>query len=64
MLLGHVAAGLAGKKFAPRVSLGTLVLAGTFSDIVFTVLVLAGVEHLRFVPGITVVNGLDLYDYP
>jgi hypothetical protein len=64
MLLGHVAAGLAGKKFAPRVSLGTLVLAGTLSDLVFTVLVIAGVEHLRIVPGITAVNPFDLYDYP
>jgi hypothetical protein len=64
MLLGHVAAGLAGKKFASRVSLGTLVLAGTLSDLVFTVLVIAGVEHLRIVPGITAVNPFDMYDYP
>ncbi len=64
MLLSHVSVGLAGKKFAPKVSLGTLVLAGTFADIVFTVLAFAGIEKIRIVPGITAVNPFDMYYYP
>jgi hypothetical protein len=64
MLLGHIAAALAAKKAAPKLSLGTLLIAATFSDILFTLLFLAGIENLRVVPGITVVNAYDLYDYP
>jgi hypothetical protein len=63
MLVGHVALGLGGKKFAPRVSLGTLVIAGLFPDIVWVALVVMGIEHFRVVPGITVMNAYDLYDY-
>lgn len=63
-MLAHLAAGYAGKKFAPKVSLGTLLIAGTFLDILWSPLLLLGIEHARIVPGITVCCPLDLFDYP
>jgi hypothetical protein len=64
MLIGHIAAGLGSKKIAPRVSLGTLVLAGVFADIVWVVLSVVGIEHFRIVRGYTVVSPYDMFDTP
>jgi hypothetical protein len=64
MFLGHFAAGFALKAARPRLSLGWLLLAATWMDIVWSALLLAGVEAARIVPGITRANPLDLYDYP
>jgi membrane-bound metal-dependent hydrolase YbcI (DUF457 family) len=64
MFIGHFAVGFASKKFAPRVSLWVLLLAPLFLDVLWPVLVGAGVEHVRIVPGITRFTPLDLYDYP
>ena len=64
MFVGHLAVGLAGKRVAPRTSLGMLLLASQVADIVWPVLVLAGVEHVRIAPGITAASPLDLYDFP
>ena len=62
MMIGHVAAGFAGKKFAPKVPLGTLIFAGVFLDILWPIFNLIGIEHTRITPGITKVNPLELYD--
>ena len=51
MLVGHFAAGLAAKRIAPRISLGTLVVAAMLPDFVWCVLLTAGVEHVYFAPG-------------
>lgn len=64
MFIGHFAVAFAAKTAAPRASLGTLVLAAAFLDIVWPVLVLLGVEHLRIVPNFTAVNPLDFTYYP
>ena len=64
MFLGHFGLGLAGKRVAPDVSLGTLFLATQWADLVFFPLALAGVEHFRVAPGTTVVTPMDFYDYP
>ena len=64
MFLGHFAAGFALKGADKRLSLGWLLLASAWLDIVWSVLLLAGVEAARIVPGITAANPLDLYDYP
>ena len=64
MFVGHYGVGLAAKKFAPQISLGTLVLAALFVDLLAWTLVVAGVEHFAIRPGITATNALDLYDYP
>ena len=45
MFVGHFSAGLLGKRAAPRVSLGTLVLAAIVADILFPILVLGGIER-------------------
>ena len=64
MFLGHYAIALAAKKAAPQTSLGTLVLGAQFIDLLWPVLLLAGVEHVRLDPGNTVVTPLDFYQYP
>jgi hypothetical protein len=64
MVLSHVAIGLVSKKYAPRVSLGTLVLAGIFADLVWVALTFLGVEHFRIVPGITLMSPYEMYDTP
>lgn len=64
MFIGHFAVALASKKVAPRVSLGTLVIAAAFLDVVWPVLVLLGIEHFRIVPGFTAVNPFDFAYYP
>jgi hypothetical protein len=64
MFLGHFGLGLAGKRMAPTLSLGTLFLAVQLADLLFWILALLGVEHLRIAPGATVVTPFDFYDYP
>ena len=64
MFIGHFAVAFAAKQVAPRASLGTLVLAAAFLDVVWPVLVLAGIERFRIVPGFTAVNPFDFVYYP
>jgi hypothetical protein len=64
MFIGHFGVALAAKKAAPKTSLGTLILAAQFVDLLWPILLLAGVEHVRIAPGITKVTPLDFYDYP
>jgi hypothetical protein len=64
VFLGHFGLGLAAKRAAPTVSLGTLFLAVQFADSLWPLLLLLGVEHVRIAPGATVVTPLDFYDYP
>ena len=52
------------KRLAPRASLGVLMAAPLFLDILWPVFVTLGVEHVRIEPGATAVSPLDLYDYP
>jgi hypothetical protein len=56
MFLGHFGLGMAAKRAAPTLSLGTLFLAVQFADLLFWILALLGVEHLRIAPGATVVT--------
>jgi hypothetical protein len=62
--IGHYSVALGAKKAAPRMSLGTLFFAAAFVDLLMSLLMLTGVEHLRVAPGFTVMTPLDLYDYP
>ncbi len=64
MFIGHYAVALAAKKLAPRVSLGTLVLATQFVDLLWPIMLLLGLEHVRIDPGNTAFTPLDFYDYP
>jgi hypothetical protein len=60
MGVGHIAVGFASKRWAPNVSLGWLLVAPVFVDILFSVFVLLGIERARIVPGITEAMPLDL----
>jgi hypothetical protein len=64
VFVGHFAAGLGAKAAARTTSLGTLLLAAQFLDLLWPTLLLAGLEHVRIAPGITVVTPLDFADYP
>ena len=64
MFLGHFAVGFGAKRLAPRASLGTLLLAAQFIDLLWPTLVLLGVERVRIAPGITAVVPLDFEHYP
>ena len=64
MFLGHIAVALAAKRSAPSVSLATWVMSVQFVDLLWPVFLLAGLEHVRIVPGITAFTPLDFYDYP
>lgn len=64
MFLGHLAAGLLGKRAAPRTSLGVLLAAATFLDLIWPILLLAGWERVRIVPGNTDFTPLDFEHYP
>ena len=50
MFVGHFAAAYAAKRLAPRTSLGTLFFAAQFLDLLWPLLVLAGVERLSLAP--------------
>lgn len=64
MFIGHFALGFAAKRAVPRVSLAMLFLAAQFADLLWPVLVLAGIEQVRIDPGNTVVTPLDFASYP
>ena len=64
MFIGHFAVGLGAKRFAPAVSLGTLFLACQFADLLWPLLVLAGIERVAVRPGTTVVTPLAFLSYP
>lgn len=64
MFLGHVALGLAAKHAAPRVSLATWFVAVQLVDLIWPLMLLLGLEHVRITPGITAFTPLDFYDYP
>lgn len=67
MFIGHYApafiAAAAGPQRA-RVPLGIGFVATQLVDIGFFSFLIAGVEHLRLVPGFTAMNPMDLYDMP
>ena len=64
MFLAHFGVALAAKKVAPKASLGTLVFAAQFADLLWPVLLLAGVEHVRIVPGVLAASPFDFTSYP
>ena len=64
MFVGHNAVGFASKRAAPRVSLGLLMAAPMLLDLIWPILLLAGVEHMRIDPENTRFTPLDFYDYP
>ena len=64
MFIGHAAVALAAKPLAPRVSLAWLLAAAYWVDMVWPVLLLAGIEQVRIDPGNTAFTPLDFIHYP
>jgi membrane-bound metal-dependent hydrolase YbcI (DUF457 family) len=64
MFLGHYAVAIGAKKVAPKTSLGTLLAAAAFLDLVWPVLVLLGLERVAVAPGTTAFTPLDFERYP
>ncbi len=64
MFIGHFGVALAAKRAAPKASLGTLILAAQFADLLWPVLLLLGLEDVRIAPGITRMTPLDFTHYP
>jgi hypothetical protein len=64
MFIGHIALALAAKRATPRVSLATLLLAAQWADVLWPVLLVLGIEHVRIQPGNTAFTPLDFVSYP
>ena len=64
MFIGHYALAFGSKRLAPEVSLGALFLACQWADLLWPILVMAGVESFTIRPGITAVTPLDFRHYP
>jgi hypothetical protein len=64
MFIGHFGVAMAAKKWAPRTSLAVLLLAAELVDVAWPILLIAGVEHVRIMAGLTPVTPLDFQDYP
>ena len=64
MFIGHNAIGFAAKKAAPRTSLGVLMGAAMLADLLWPILLLLGVEHVRIHRGDTAFTSLQFIDYP
>jgi hypothetical protein len=64
LFLGHFGVAFAAKNAAPKTSLGTLVFAAQFADLLWPLLLLAGLEKVRIVPGLLPVSPFDFTYYP
>lgn len=64
MFIGHFGIALGAKSIAPKVSLGSLFLAAQFVDLLWSTLLLLGIERVRIVPGATAVTPLLFEHYP
>ncbi len=64
MFVGHLALGLAARRVDRRASLAWFVAAVTLVDLIWPVLMLAGVEHARPDPGNTAFTPLAFDSYP
>jgi hypothetical protein len=64
MFLGHFGLAFAAKKVAPKTSLGTLVFAAQFADMLWPILLLLGIEQVRIVPGLLPASPFDFTSYP
>jgi len=51
MVLGHFGLGFGAKKFAPKISLGTLFIAVQWADLLWPVLLLLNIEKVALRPG-------------
>jgi len=64
MFVGHYGVSYAAKAQTPRVPLWVWFIAVQWLDVVWSVLVLLGIEKMRVVPGFTEANAYELYYMP
>jgi hypothetical protein len=64
MFLGHYAVALGAKRAAPTISLGTWILAAQWTDLLWPLLLLLGVERVAVQPGTAALSPLDFQHYP
>ena len=64
MFIGHFAVAFGIKRAAPEVGLGTAIVAALFLDLVWPVLVAAGIEAVKIDPRNTALSPLDFVSYP
>jgi hypothetical protein len=64
MIIGHYAVAMAAKRAAPKTSLGTLIAAAAFLDLLWPVLLLLGAETVVIAPGATPFTPLAFISYP
>ncbi|MBS0482520.1 MAG: hypothetical protein JSR96_10285 [Proteobacteria bacterium] len=64
MFIGHWAPALAVASRRRTPGLGTLFIAAQLVDWAFFALLLTGAEKMRFTPGVSVMNPMDLYHMP
>lgn len=64
MILGHYGVALAAKRVSKRTSLGTLIFAAQWADLLWPLLLIAGVERVAVEPGRMAANPLDFVSYP
>ena len=64
MFVGHAAVALMGKSKAPRLSLGVYFAAAFWLDLLWPLLLIAGLEAVRIDPGNTAFTPLSFDSYP
>ena len=64
MFIGHYAAGLAAKKIDNRPSLGTMLMAAQFIDLLWPIFLILGIEKVEIEPGNTAFTPLNFTHYP
>ena len=64
MFIGHFGLSFAAKKAAPKVSLGTMLIATQFVDILWPFLLIFKVENVAIIPGYTKTNALEFLYFP
>ncbi len=64
MFIGHFALGFAAKRATPGISLAVLFVAAQLADLLWPLLVAAGIEQVRIDPGNTAFTPLDFMNYP
>jgi len=64
MFIGHLAVGFAAKRAAPKTTLGLLMAAPLLLDLIWPLLLLAGLERVEINPGNTAFTPLAFVHYP
>jgi membrane-bound metal-dependent hydrolase YbcI (DUF457 family) len=64
MFIGHFGVAFAARRASPPTSLGVLVLAAQWVDLVWPIFLLLGWERVRIAPGDTRLTPLDFEHYP